>query len=228
MPLTLVCSGDEFAVKKIGGKDEVRKLGFVPQMLVLFLFVMELPAYHLPTAGNVLRSMLERGSSFIKKAGSIILVSTVVIWFLSGFGFTGGSFGMVEDMNDGILALIGSSIAFIFAPLGFGTWDAAVATLTGLVAKENVVGTMGVLYGFAEVSEEGQEMWEIFAANFTVLAAYSFLAFNLYCPPCFAAMGASGNFPHNISETFFAGALPFTSLGRATVMNHLKKLLSIA
>jgi ferrous iron transport protein B len=153
-------------------------------------FVMELPAYHMPTAVNVLRSMLERGSSFIKKAGSIILVSAVLIWFLSSFGFTDGSFGMVEDMNDGILALIGSSIAFIFVPLGFGTWDATVATLTGLVAKENVVGTMGVLYGFAEVSEEGQEMWGVFAANFTVLSAYSFLAFNLYCPPCFAAMGA--------------------------------------
>ncbi|GHV42350.1 ferrous iron transporter B [Spirochaetia bacterium] len=167
-------------------------------------FVMELPAYHLPTMGNVLRSMLERGSSFIKKAGSVILVSAALIWFLSGFGFTPEGFGMVEDMNDGLLALIGSSIAFIFAPLGFGTWDATVATLTGLIAKENVVGTMGVLYGFAEVGEEGEEMWGVFAANFTVLSAYAFLAFNLYCPPCFAAMGAIRREMNNPKWTAFA------------------------
>jgi ferrous iron transport protein B len=153
-------------------------------------FVMELPAYHLPTAGSVFRGMWERGWSFIKKAGSIILISAVLVWFLSSFGFTEKGFGMVEDLNDGLLASLGSAIAFLFAPLGFGRWDATVATITGLVAKENVVGTMGVLYGFAEVAEDGQEMWGAFAANFTVVSAYAFLVFNLYCPPCFAAMGA--------------------------------------
>ncbi|MDR2051830.1 MAG: ferrous iron transporter B [Treponema sp.] len=153
-------------------------------------FVMELPAYHLPTVGSVLRSMWERGWSFIKKAGSIILISAVLVWFLSSFGFTGEGFGMVDDLNDGLLASLGSAIAFLFAPLGFGRWDATVATITGLIAKENVVGTMGVLYGFAEVAEDGQEMWGAFAANFTVVSAYAFLVFNLYCPPCFAAMGA--------------------------------------
>ncbi|MDR2792127.1 MAG: ferrous iron transport protein B, partial [Treponema sp.] len=167
-------------------------------------FVMELPAYRVPGVENVLRSMGERGWSFIKKAGSIILVSAVIIWFLSSFGFTEDGFGMVEDMNEGLLALLGSSIAFIFAPLGFGTWDATVATITGLVAKENVVGTMGVLYGFAEVSEEGEEMWGVFAANFSAISAYAFLAFNLYCPPCFAAMGAMKREMNNPRWTAFA------------------------
>jgi ferrous iron transport protein B len=165
---------------------------------------MELPAYHLPTAGSVLRSMWERGWSFIKKAGSIILVSAVLVWFLSFFGFTGEGFGMVEDLNDGLLASLGSAIAFLFAPLGFGRWDAAVATITGLIAKENVVGTMGVLYGFAEVAEDGQEMWGAFAANFTVVSAYAFLVFNLYCPPCFAAMGAIRREMNNARWTLFA------------------------
>jgi ferrous iron transport protein B len=167
-------------------------------------FVMELPAYRLPGVVNVLRSMWERGWSFIKKAGSVILLSSVTVWFLSGFGFTGDGFGMVEDLSDGLLAALGSAIAVIFAPLGFGSWEAAVATLTGLVAKENVVGTMGVLYGFAEVSEEGEEIWSVFAANFTALGAYSFLAFNLYCPPCFAAIGAIRREMNNPKWTAFA------------------------
>ncbi|MDR0554064.1 MAG: ferrous iron transporter B, partial [Treponema sp.] len=169
-------------------------------------FVMELPAYRVPGAVNVLRSMGERGSSFIKKAGSIILLSSVLVWFLSSFGFVDGSFGMVEDLSEGLLAAIGGAVAFIFAPLGFGTWDATVATITGLVAKENVVGTMGVLYGFAEVSEEGQEMWGAFAAQFSVLSAYTFLLFNLYCPPCFAAIGAIKREMNNGIWTAFAVA----------------------
>jgi ferrous iron transport protein B len=167
-------------------------------------FVMELPAYHVPGLANVFRSMWERAWSFIKKAGSVILVSAVLIWFLSGFGFTAGGFGMVEDLNDGLLAALGSAIAVIFVPLGFGSWDAAVATITGLVAKENVVGTMGVLYGFAELGEEGEEMWGAFAANFSALSAYSFLMFNLYCPPCFAAIGAIRREMNNAKWTFFA------------------------
>jgi ferrous iron transport protein B len=169
-------------------------------------FVMELPAYHVPGFVNVLRSMWERAWSFIRKAGSVILISAVLIWFLSSFGFTGGKFGMVENLNDGLLAAAGSAIALIFCPLGFGTWDAAVATLTGLVAKENVVGTMGVLYGFAEPGEEGREMWEVFAAHFSALSAYSFLVFNLYCPPCFAAIGAIRREMNNGKWTLFAVA----------------------
>jgi ferrous iron transport protein B len=169
-------------------------------------FVMELPAYRAPGVVNVLRSMGERGWSFIRKAGSIILISAVVIWFLSSFGFTEGGFGMVEDMNNGLLAALGSAIAFIFAPLGFGTWDVTVATITGLIAKENVVGTMGVLYGFAEVSEEGEEFWGAFASQFTVLSAYAFLLFNLYCPPCFAAIGAIKREMNNAKWTAFAVA----------------------
>jgi ferrous iron transport protein B len=172
-------------------------------------FVMELPAYHLPGVVNVLRSMGERGWSFVKKAGSIILVSSVVVWFLSAFGFTEDGFGMVEDLSEGLLASIGSFIAVIFAPLGFGTWDAAVATITGLIAKENVVGTMGVLYGFAEVSEEGEEIWGAFAANFSAIGAYAFLVFNLYCPPCFAAIGAIKREMNNGKWTAFAVAYQF-------------------
>lgn len=153
-------------------------------------FVMELPAYHLPTPSNVLRSMWERGWSFIKKAGTIILLSSVFIWFTSNFGFTENGFGMVEDLNDGLLANIGSAFAWIFAPLGWGNWQSAVAAIMGLVAKENVVSTFGILYGFAEVSENGQEFWSVFAQNFSDVSAYSFLVFNLLCAPCFAAMGA--------------------------------------
>lgn len=152
-------------------------------------FVMELPAYHWPTAVNVLRSVWERGWSFIKKAGTIILLATIFVWFTSNFGWDGGKFGMV-DMRVSMLARAGSVIAPIFAPLGWGHWQAAVATITGLIAKENVVGTFGILYGFAEVAEDGQEVWSALAASFTALGAYSFLMFNLLCAPCFAAMGA--------------------------------------
>lgn len=153
-------------------------------------FVMELPAYHTPAMRNVLRSTWERGWSFIKRAGTVILVSSVVLWFLQAFGLVDGVFGMVEDNNTSILASIGNFIAPIFAPLGFGTWKSAVATLTGLLAKENVVGTFGVLYGVAEVSEAGKEVWSSLALDFTGLTAYSFMLFNLLCAPCFAAMGA--------------------------------------
>ncbi|GMO60408.1 MAG: ferrous iron transport protein B [Termitinemataceae bacterium] len=173
-------------------------------------FVMELPAYHLPTAKGIWLSMWERGSSFIKRAGSVILISAVVIWFLSNFGFVDGKFTMVDDLNDGILAFIGSGIAIIFKPLGFGTWDAAVATITGLIAKENVVGTMGVLYGFSEVAEDGVEMWSTFASHFTPLSGFAFLAFNLYCPPCFAAIGAISREMNNIRWTIFAVAYQLT------------------
>ena len=167
-------------------------------------FVMELPAYHMPTVANVLRSMWERGWSFIKKAGTVILLSTIFIWFTSSFGFVDGSFGMVEDLSDGILASIGRGIAWIFAPLGWGNWQAAVAAITGLVAKENVVGTFGILYGFAEVAEDGQEIWGTLAGSFTTVSAYSFLVFNLLCAPCFAAMGAIKREMNNAKWTWFA------------------------
>ena len=167
-------------------------------------FVMELPAYHMPTVANVLRSMWERGWSFIKKAGTVILLSTIFIWFTSSFGFVDGSFGMVEDLSDGILASIGRGIAWIFAPLGWGNWQAAVAAITGLVAKENVVGTFGILYGFAEVAEDGQEIWGTLAGSFTAVSAYSFLVFNLLCAPCFAAMGAIKREMNNAKWTWFA------------------------
>ena len=154
-------------------------------------FVMELPAYHVPTVGNVLRGMWERGWSFIKKAGTIILLSSVLLWFLQAFGWENGGFGMVDDMDNSILAAIGSAICIIFRPLGFGDWKATVATITGLIAKENVVATFGVLYGgFEEVAENGDEIWGAVAQNFTQLSAYSFMIFNLLCAPCFAAMGA--------------------------------------
>ena len=155
-------------------------------------FVMELPAYHWPTVSNVLRSMWERGWSFIKKAGTIILMSTIVLWFLMNFGWVDGSFGMLEaeQLNDSILASIGSVIAPLFAPLGWGDWKMAVAAVTGLIAKENVVGTFGVLFGFGEVAEDGQEIWGQLAGSLSTVAAYSFLEFNLLCAPCFAAMGA--------------------------------------
>ena len=155
-------------------------------------FVMELPAYHMPTVSNVLRSMWERAWSFIKKAGTIILLSTIVLWFLMNFGWVDGSFGMLEaeQLNDSILSKIGSFIAPIFTPLGWGDWKMAVAAVTGLIAKENVVGTFGVLFGFAEVAEDGNEVWGQLAGSMTQIAAYSFLVFNLLCAPCFAAMGA--------------------------------------
>ncbi len=167
-------------------------------------FVMELPAYHMPTVGNVLRSMWERGWSFIKKAGTIILLSTIFIWFASGFGIVDGQFTMVDDLSDGFLAGIGRMFAWIFIPLGWGDWQAAVAAITGLVAKENVVGTFGVLYGFAEVAEDGAEIWGTLAASMTGLAAYSFLVFNLLCAPCFAAIGAIKREMNNGKWTWFA------------------------
>jgi ferrous iron transport protein B len=167
-------------------------------------FVMELPAYHWPTVGNVLRSMWERGWSFIRKAGTIILLSTIFVWFTSNFGIVDGRFGMVEDLSDGFLSVLGGAIAPIFTPLGWGNWQAAVAAITGLVAKENVVGTFGVLYGFAEVAEDGSEIWGTLASSFTVLAAYSFLVFNLLCAPCFAAIGAIKREMNNAKWTWFA------------------------
>ena len=167
-------------------------------------FVMELPAYHLPTVKNLLHSMWERGWSFIKKAGSIILLATILVWFTSNFGFVDGSFGMV-DMNDSILAAIGSFICVIFAPLGWGNWQGAVATVTGLIAKENVVGTFGVLFGgFDEVAENGWQIWANMRVVFTPLAAYSFLVFNLLCAPCFAAMGAIKREMNSAKWTLFA------------------------
>ena len=168
-------------------------------------FVMELPAYHAPTAGNVLRSTWERGWSFIKKAGTIILLSSVVLWFLQGFGWEEGSFGMVEDMNNSVLAAIGSVIAYLFVPLGFGNWKAAVATITGLIAKENVVATFGILYNYAgELAENGDEIWGMVAQDYTQLSAYAFMIFNLLCAPCFAAMGAIKREMNNSKWTAFA------------------------
>ena len=167
-------------------------------------FVMELPAYHWPTVGNVLRSMWERGWSFIKKAGTVILLATIVVWFTSSFGWENGSFGMV-DMESSILAVIGNAIAWIFTPLGWGTWQAAVASITGLIAKENVVGTFGVLFGgFEEVAENGWQVWQNVRAAFTPLAAYSFLIFNLLCAPCFAAIGAIRREMNSAKWTWFA------------------------
>lgn len=166
-------------------------------------FVMELPAYHLPTVGNVLRSMWERGWSFIKKAGTVILLSTIFIWFTSNFGVHGG-FHMVDDLSEGLLSDVGKAFAWIFTPLGWGNWKAAVAAVTGLVAKENVVGTFGILYGFAEVAEDGSEIWGTLAGSFTAAAAYSFLVFNLLCAPCFAAIGAIKHEMNNAKWTWFA------------------------
>ena len=154
-------------------------------------FVMELPAYHVPAWGNVLRATWERGWSFIKRAGTVILASTIVLWFLQGFGFENGAFGMVEDQDNSVLAAIAGCISWIFIPLGFGDWRATVASISGLIAKENVVGSFGVLYHYAgELSDNGDEIWPEVAANFTAISAYSFMIFNLLCAPCFAAMGA--------------------------------------
>ena len=169
-------------------------------------FVMELPAYHMPTLLNVLRSMWERGWSFIKKAGTIILLSTILVWFTSYFGFVDGQFTMLEDtqLDHSILASIGNLIAWIFTPLGWGDWKAAVAAITGLVAKENVVGTFGILYGFAKVAEDGAEIWGTLASSYTQIAAFSFLIFNLLCAPCFAAIGAIKREMNNGKWTAFA------------------------
>ena len=168
-------------------------------------FVMELPAYHAPAPGNVLRATWERGWSFIKRAGTIILLSSIVLWFLQGFGVVDGQFGMVEDNNTSLLATIGNGIAFLFAPLGFGHWKAAVAVFTGLIAKENVVNTFGVLYHYAgELSENGEEIWSLVAQDYTALSAYSFMIFNLLCAPCFAAMGAIKREMNNAKWTLAA------------------------
>ena len=169
-------------------------------------FVMELPAYHWPTVSNVLRSMWERGWSFIKKAGTIILLSTIILWFLMSFGWIDGSFTMLEaeQLDASILSKIGSAIAWIFAPLGWGNWRMAVAAVSGLIAKENVVGTFGMLYGFAEVAEDGPEIWGQLASSMTQLAAYSYLVFNLLCAPCFAAMGAIKREMNNTKWFWFA------------------------
>lgn len=168
-------------------------------------FVIELPAYHIPTVVNVLRSMWERGWSFIKKAGTIILLSTVFIWFTSSFGMADGSFGMVEDMSDSILAAIGSALAWIFIPNGFGDWQSTVATVTGLVAKENVVGTFGILFKVgSEVAETDATLWTAVAAHYTALSAFSFMVFNLLCAPCFAAMGAIKREMNNAKWFWFA------------------------
>ena len=173
-------------------------------------FVMELPAYHWPTVSNVLRSMWERGWSFIKKAGTIILLSTIVLWFLMSFGWTEGGFGMLEaeQLNESILARIGSAIAWIFALLGWTQagegWKMAVAAVTGLIAKENVVATFGLLFGFAEVAEDGTEIWGNLASVMTPVASYGFLVFNLLCAPCFAAMGAIKREMNNAKWFWFA------------------------
>ena len=173
-------------------------------------FVMELPAYHWPTVGNVLRSMWERGWSFIKKAGTIILLFTIVLWFLMSFGWTESGFGMLEaeQLNESILAVIGNAIAWIFAPLGWTQagegWKMAVAAVTGLIAKENVVATFGLLFGFAEVAEDGAEIWGSLASVMTTIASYGFLVFNLLCAPCFAAMGAIKREMNNAKWFWFA------------------------
>lgn len=182
-------------------------------------FVMELPAYHMPTVGNVLRSMWERGWSFIKKAGTIILLSTIVLWFLQGFGWVDGSFTMLEaeQLDNSILAAIGGVIAPIFKPLGWGNWKMAVAAVTGLIAKENVVATFGVLFGFAEVAEDGAEIWGTLATTMTGIAAYSFLVFNLLCAPCFAAMGAIKREMNNRKWFWFA-------IGYQTILAYIVSL----
>ena len=169
-------------------------------------FVMELPAYHMPTVGNVARSMWERGWSFIKKAGTIIMLSTIFVWFTTFFGWVDGSFRMLDQMeiDNSILAAIGNTFAWIFTPLGWGDWKSAVAAITGLVAKENVIGTFGVIFGFAEVAEDGQEIWGMLAGSMTAVAAYSFMVFNLLCAPCFAAMGAIKREMNNIRWFWFA------------------------
>lgn len=182
-------------------------------------FVMELPAYHMPTVGNVLRSMWERGWSFIKKAGTIILLSTIVLWFLMSYGWVDGSFRMLEaeQLDNSILASMGGVIAPLFTPLGWGNWKSAVAAVTGLIAKENVVGTFGILYGFAEVSEDGAEIWGSLAGSMTAVAAYSFLVFNLLCAPCFAAIGAIRREMNNAKWFWFA-------IGYQTILAYIVSL----
>ncbi len=186
-------------------------------------FVMELPAYHFPAAGSVLRSMWERGWSFMKKAGTIILLSAIVLWFLQGFGWINGQFTMLsgEQLNFSILAKIGGAIAWIFTPLGWtqggAGWQMAVAAITGLIAKENVVTTFGILFGFAEVAEDGAEIWSALSGAMTAAAAYSFLVFNLLCAPCFAAMGAIRREMNNGKWFWFA-------IGYQTVLAYVVSL----
>ena len=187
-------------------------------------FVMELPAYHLPTLGNVLRSTWERGWSFIKKAGTVILLSTIIVWFTSFFGTVDGAFRMLEEdeLDHSILAAIGRGIAWIFIPLGWGNWQAAVASVTGLVAKENIVGTMGILYGAGETTA-----YAAMAAAFTKVAGYSFLAFNLLCAPCFAAIGAIKREMNNPKWTWFAiGYQCGFAYAVAFIINQLGNLFS--
>ncbi len=181
-------------------------------------FVMELPSYHAPAMSNVLRSTWDRGWSFIKRAGTVILVSAVVLWFLQAFGVADGTFQMVEDNNTSLLAAVGNFIAPLFAPLGFGSWKPAVATFTGLIAKENVVTTFGVLYGFAEVAEDGLEIWSNIALDFTALSAYTFMLFNLLCAPCFAAMGA-------IKTEMNSGKWTWGAIGYMTVFAYAVALI---
>ena len=169
-------------------------------------FVMELPAYHVPSAGNVLRGTWERGWSFIKRAGTLIVIASILIWFLQAFGFESG-FGMVEDNDNSLLAYIGRAFAWVFAPLGFGNWRAAVATITGLGAKEIVVDTFGILYHYAgevDLLEDSSPLWAMVAADYTALSAYSFMVFNLLCAPCFAAMGAIKREMNNTKWTLAA------------------------
>ena len=173
-------------------------------------FVMELPPYHMPTVGNILRSMWERGFSFIKKAGTIILLATIFVWFTSGYGFTDGSFGPCA-MENSLLASLGNVISVLFIPLGWGDWQASVAAITGLIAKENVVGTMCILYGgFEEVAENGWQVWANLREAYTPVAAYSFLVFNLLCAPCFAAMGAIKREMNNLK--WFVGAIAYQTV----------------
>ena len=179
-------------------------------------FVMELPAYHAPSAGNVLRATWERGWSFIKRAGTVILISSIILWFLQGYGFVDGVFQAVEDNNDSLLAVIGNAIAWIFYPLGWTgsmAWKAAVATFTGLIAKEEVVNTFGVLYHYAgdiDLMEDSSPIWAMVGADFGAISAYSFMIFNLLCAPCFAAMGAIKREMHNTKWTL--GAIGYMCL----------------
>ena len=170
-------------------------------------FVMELPAYHIPTLSSIFHSVWERASSFVKKAGTVILLATILVWFMSSFGFLNGTFRMLPEedfMEHSILAALGNTVAWIFAPLGWGSWKPAVATVTGLIAKENVVGTFGILYKYGEVSEMGEEIWANLQAEMTALAGYSFLVFNLLCAPCFAAIGAIKREMNSARWTWFA------------------------
>lgn len=193
-------------------------------------FVIELPPYHIPSLRNVLHSTWERGWSFIKRAGTLILASSIVLWFLQSFGFVNGAFTLVEDNNHSLLAAIGNAVSWIFYPLGWVgdmAWKATVATFTGLIAKEEVVSTFGVLYNFAgEVSEEGNEIWTAVAADFSAVAAYSFMIFNLLCAPCFAAMGAIKREMNNVKWTVFAiGYMCLFAYAAALIVYQLGGLL---